>query len=98
MGYNSFMTIEEYLEKSKNPLWYGEQDENGLDLSIIRENLNRTPTERLHRGERATSDCLWIRANVKGPTPKRFGHFFAIVQSRSASKCLAAPRRPVLRP
>jgi hypothetical protein len=59
------MTAEEYLAKMKDPLWYGEQDENGVDLSLIRSNLEKTPTERLRQGDRATSDALWIRANAR---------------------------------
>jgi len=38
-------------------LWYGEQDENGVDLSLIRENLRLTPEERLLRGDRAAADA-----------------------------------------
>jgi hypothetical protein len=48
------MTAEEYLEKMKDPLWYGEQDENGVDLSLIRENLKKTPTQRLRDADRGT--------------------------------------------
>jgi len=59
------MTAEEYLKKMQDPLWYGEQDENGVDLSLIRSNLSKTPTERLRLADRATSDALWIRANVR---------------------------------
>jgi len=43
---------------STNPLWYGEQDENGVDLSLIRENLKLTPTERLRRGDQARRSAL----------------------------------------
>lgn len=32
---------------------YGEQDENGVDLSQLRENLRLTPTERLRKHRRA---------------------------------------------
>jgi hypothetical protein len=28
---------------------YGEQDENGIDISLLRENLKLTPTQRLER-------------------------------------------------
>jgi len=28
---------------------YGDQDENGIDIGILRRNLRLTPTERLHR-------------------------------------------------
>jgi hypothetical protein len=35
------------------PPWfaYGDQDENGIDLSLIRENLKLTPLERARRGD-----------------------------------------------
>jgi len=39
-------------------LWYGEQDENGVDLSLIRANLKLTPRERLLRGDRARQSAL----------------------------------------
>ena len=39
-------------------LWYGEQDANGVDLSLIRENLKLTPRERLLRGDRARESAL----------------------------------------
>ncbi len=32
---------------------FGEQDENGIDLSLLRANLRLTPTERLHKHLRA---------------------------------------------
>jgi hypothetical protein len=59
------MTAEEYLEKLKDPLWYGEQDENGVDLSLIRENLNLSPVERLRRGDNQAIALMRLRANVK---------------------------------
>ena len=37
---------------------YGEQDENGVDLSLIRMNLRLTPAERLRRGDKARRDAL----------------------------------------
>ena len=58
-GYNSGMdTAEEYLKNLQNPLWYGEQDENGVDLSLIRANLKLSPQERLVRGDRALEEAL----------------------------------------
>ena len=63
--YNRSMTAEEYLAKLRDPNWYGEQDENGVDLSIIRDNLKRSPTERLRRGDRATTDALRIRNHAR---------------------------------
>jgi hypothetical protein len=41
-----------------SPLYYGEQDENGVDISLIRENLKLTPSERLLRGDRARRSAL----------------------------------------
>jgi len=32
---------------------YGEQDENGVDISLLRENLKLTPTERLQKHQKA---------------------------------------------
>lgn len=32
---------------------YGEQDENGIDLSLLKENLKLTPTQRLAKHNRA---------------------------------------------
>ncbi len=34
---------------------YGEQDANGIDLSLLRENLKLTPTQRLRRLESAAN-------------------------------------------
>jgi hypothetical protein len=55
------LSKEEYLRKMQDPHWYGEQDENGVDLSIIEENLRLTPLERLRIGDRATTDALRLR-------------------------------------
>lgn len=46
------MTDEQWAWFQEYTHGYGEQDENGIDLSLIRENLKLTPTERLvkHRG------------------------------------------------
>ena len=40
---------------------YGEQDENGIDLSLIRRNLRLTPEERLIRGDRARRNFFLLR-------------------------------------
>lgn len=40
------------------PDYYGEQDENGIDLSLIRENLKLTPLERIRRGDKARKQAL----------------------------------------
>lgn len=41
-----------------DPMWYGDQDANGVDLSLIRENLKLSPGERLLQGDRACRDAL----------------------------------------
>jgi hypothetical protein len=37
---------------------FPEQDENGVDLSLIRENLRLTPTERVRKADRARISAL----------------------------------------
>lgn len=48
----------ELIQRYCGPHWYGEQDENGIDLSIIRENLKLTPLERIRRADRARKQIL----------------------------------------
>ena len=45
-------SIPESIAKYCGPHYYGGQDENGTDLSLIRENLQRLPEERLINGDR----------------------------------------------
>ena len=47
-------------QDSQSPLWYGEQDVHGVDLSLIRENLKLTPRERLLRADRARRSALRV--------------------------------------
>ncbi|HVX83470.1 MAG TPA: hypothetical protein VH253_01510 [Phycisphaerae bacterium] len=49
------------LEKYCGPHHYGEQDENGVDLSLIRHNLRLSTEERLARASRARRDALRLR-------------------------------------
>ncbi|GAB4459005.1 MAG: hypothetical protein OHK0029_21040 [Armatimonadaceae bacterium] len=44
---------------------YGEQDENGIDLSLLRANLRLTPTERLIRLEKAANDLKALRSHAR---------------------------------
>lgn len=44
------------------PDYYGERDENGVDLSLIRENLKLTPVERLRKGDAARRQTLRLMA------------------------------------
>jgi len=44
---------------------FPEQNADGIDLSLIRSNLNRSPIERVARMEGLLRDVKWIHANVK---------------------------------
>jgi hypothetical protein len=52
------------LDLSKLPsgaLNYGDQDENGIDLSLIRSNLQLTPEQRLRLGDQARRQALQLQ-------------------------------------
>ena len=53
------------LPISNSPVDYGEQDENGVDLSLIRRNLRLTPTERLRRADRECRALMRMREDVR---------------------------------
>ncbi len=61
LAYTQYMVLSSNSNEGSEPhgpLWYGEQDANGVDLSLIRENLKLTPSERLLRGDRARRSAL----------------------------------------
>ena len=41
-----------------DPVYYGEQDDNGIDLSLIRENLKLSPLERVRKADQARRQAL----------------------------------------
>jgi hypothetical protein len=47
------MTEEQWAWFQKFTHGYGDQDENGMDLSLLAQNLRLTPTERIERNQRA---------------------------------------------
>lgn len=49
--------------------WASVQDENGVDLTLIRDNLRRSPAERLQRAERAYWDILRLRLYARRISP-----------------------------
>jgi hypothetical protein len=44
---------------------YGEQDENGTDLSLIRSLMAMTPLERVRAGDEARRSALWLRQHAR---------------------------------
>jgi hypothetical protein len=67
-AYNEGMTVspehEAFLKKLADPHYYGEQDENGVDLSLIRENLKLSPLERLRKMNRISQSLESLRQRV----------------------------------
>lgn len=54
--------VKAYLRHMDN---FEYQDENGVDLTLIRENLALTPEERLERGYRRRTELLEMRKHVR---------------------------------
>lgn len=66
------MTEEQWAWFKAHTSGYGEQDGNGIDLSLLRRNLKLTPTERLQRHQGAVRMVLEIgrarrRASFSAP-------------------------------
>ena len=61
--------LEDWIRQNCGPHQYGEQDENGVDLSLIRANLRLTPEERLRRGDQATTDMINLRKHARRIEP-----------------------------
>jgi len=55
------MTPEQWEAFQKYTQGYGDQDENGVDLSLLRANLKLTPTERVDRMLRHIIDRSQVR-------------------------------------
>ncbi len=53
--------LEAWIKEHCGPLCYGEQDENGIDLSLIRSNLKLTPLERIRRHDAVLADTLRLQ-------------------------------------
>jgi hypothetical protein len=53
--------LAKYLAEHCGPHCYGEQDENGIDLSLIRENLELSPLERIRKADAAETDVRMLR-------------------------------------
>jgi len=55
------MTPEQWGEFQRLTCGFGDQDENGVDLSLLRENLKLTPNQRLQRLQSAVNSLRAIR-------------------------------------
>lgn len=53
----------------KSADWKSIQDENGVDLTLIRANLRLSPEERLRRADAARRQSLWIQAHARRIDP-----------------------------
>ena len=65
------MTDEQWARFQEYTHGYGDQDENGMDLSLLRYNLTLTPTQRLIKNQQALAflqevDRAAIRAGLRG--------------------------------
>jgi hypothetical protein len=60
-------TMDELVARSQTIVHtpYGLQDGNGVDVSLIIENLRVSPLERLRRGDAATRNAEQVRRNVE---------------------------------
>jgi hypothetical protein len=48
---------------------YGEQDENGVDVSLIRANLRLTPLQRIRQADRMRRQILSLRKHARRIQP-----------------------------
>lgn len=55
------MTDAQWAQRQAYTHGFGEQDENGIDLSHLRANLRLTPTERLEKHRRANDLRMEVR-------------------------------------
>ncbi|MBC8134377.1 MAG: hypothetical protein H8F28_00640 [Fibrella sp.] len=56
--------------QQENPDYWGDQDENGIDITRLRENLSLTPTQRLRKMDAGRNAIHWMR-NVRANNPLR---------------------------
>lgn len=68
------MESSEDLILAHGPLDYGEQDENGIDLSLIRENLMLTPLERIRKADAARRQALLLMEHGQRQNTLRTDH------------------------
>jgi len=59
------MTEEQWAQWQAYTRGYGEQDENGIDISLLRQNLRLTPWERLRQLQSAANFVVGVRRKAK---------------------------------
>jgi hypothetical protein len=64
-------THEAFLKNLADPRYYGDQDENGIDLSLIRENLKLTPLKRLRKADYFALGMEGLRKRVRRIAPEQ---------------------------
>ncbi len=69
------MTDEQWAQWQAYTRGYGEQDENGVDVSLLRQNLRLTPTERLRKHQNALKTYMEVyRAGIIARLPEHSRH------------------------
>jgi len=63
--------MERWIVENCGPNQFGERDENGVDLGLIRGNLELTPEQRLIRGDEARRGALQLREYGRQAEEKR---------------------------
>jgi hypothetical protein len=59
------MTDEQWAQFQEYTHGYGDQDENGIDLSLLRENLKLSPTERIEKHDRSLAVVMELTRAAK---------------------------------
>src|SRR5438309_9924343 len=81
------MTEEQWARFQAYTHGFGEQDENGVDVSLLRENLRLTPSQRVEKIQRFLS--LYWRSHAMEPEPD-FHHVLAALHARQVRFVLIA--------
>lgn len=65
--YANLPSIDEIVAGSEKTLFtpYGEQDGNGMDLSLIRSNMQLSVTDRLRQADAARRDVIYVRQHAR---------------------------------
>jgi hypothetical protein len=66
------MTEDQYQQFLETSSTFGQQDENGVDLSLLYANLKLSPTERIEKMRRSLATVLEVRrAGIAAGLPRR---------------------------